>query len=161
MLCWFLLSCNVNVISIHICFSSWASLPPSPPISLRNHRAPAELPVSYSSFSTILYTVVYFCQCYSLNLSHPLLLPLCPQVHSLFLHLYSCPENRFISTIFSRFHMYVLVNIFSFFFSLSFWFVHIVWQNLGRVLQWNHLVLEIFLGNCIIISSISLIATRL
>ena len=84
----------------NISFSSWASLPPSPANSLSHHRAPAELPVLYSSFSTILYMVVYFCQCYSLNLSHPLLLPLCPQVHSLFLHLYSCPENRFISTIF-------------------------------------------------------------
>ena len=39
-------------------------------------------------------------QCYSLSLPHPLLPQLCPQVHSLQLHLYSCPANRFISTIF-------------------------------------------------------------
>ena len=38
-------------------------------------------------------------QCCSLNLFHPLLYPLCPQIHSLCLHLYSCPANRFISTI--------------------------------------------------------------
>ena len=36
----------------------------------------------------------------SLNVSHPLLPPLCPQVCSLLLHLFSGPENRFISTIF-------------------------------------------------------------
>ena len=32
-------------------------------------------------------------QCYILNLSHPLLPPLCPQVCSLCLHLYSCPAS--------------------------------------------------------------------
>ena len=42
---------------------------------------------------------VYICQCYSLTLSHPLLL-LCLQVHFLHLHLYLCPANRFIRTIF-------------------------------------------------------------
>ena len=41
------------------------------------------------------------CQCYSLRLSYPLLPPLCPQVPSLYLHLYYCPANikKFISTI--------------------------------------------------------------
>ena len=45
---------------------------------------------------------IYF-KCYSLNLSHtllPLLCLLCLEVCSLCLHLSSCPENRFISTIF-------------------------------------------------------------
>ena len=43
--------------------------------------------------------VVYICQCYSLSLSS--LLPLlCPQVCFLCLYLYSCPANRFVSTIF-------------------------------------------------------------
>ena len=41
--------------------------------------------------------------------SHPLLPPLCPQVCSLFLHLCSCPASRFISTSFSRFHIYALI----------------------------------------------------
>ena len=44
--------------------------------------------------------VVYICQCYSLSSSHPLLPLLCPEVHSLYLHLYSCPANRFTSTIY-------------------------------------------------------------
>ena len=39
-------------------------------------------------------------QWYSLKLFHPLLPPLFPQVFSLCLCLYSCPANRFISTIF-------------------------------------------------------------
>ena len=39
-------------------------------------------------------------QCYCLNFSCPLLPLLCPQVNSLCLCLYSCPANRFISTIF-------------------------------------------------------------
>ena len=43
---------------------------------------------------------MYMFQCYSLSLSHPLLLPLCLQVCSLCQHLYSCPANRFINTIF-------------------------------------------------------------
>ena len=34
------------------------------------------------------------CQCSSLNSSHPLLLPLCPQVCSVRLHLYSCSDFR-------------------------------------------------------------------
>ena len=47
----------------------------------------------------VLHMVVSKCQCYSLNLYHPLLPPVCSQVHSLCLHLQSCPANRFIMTI--------------------------------------------------------------
>ena len=62
--------------------------------------------------------VIYICQRYSLSLSHPLLSPLC-QSSLLYLSLYSYPANRFISTIFSRFHIYALIyNIYLF----SFWF---------------------------------------
>ena len=39
-------------------------------------------------------------QCYSPSSFHPLLAPRCPQACSLCGCLYSCPENRFISTIF-------------------------------------------------------------
>ena len=39
-------------------------------------------------------------QRYPLNSSHPFLPPLGPQVHSLHLRLYSCPADRFVSTIF-------------------------------------------------------------
>ena len=49
---------------------------------------------------SVLYIVMFMFQCYSLNLFHSLFLPLCPQVQSLQLHLYFCPANRFISTIF-------------------------------------------------------------
>ena len=62
--------------------------------------------VLFSSFSLALslsHVAVYTCQCYSLNLFHPLLLSLCP-VCSLCLCLYSCPANGFINSIFSRFH---------------------------------------------------------
>ena len=48
-------------------------------------------------------TVVYKCQCYSLNSSHSLLPQLCPQVLSLHLCLYSCPAH------FPRFHIYALI----------------------------------------------------
>ena len=44
--------------------------------------------------------VMYLFQCFSFNPLHPLHPPLCPQVHSLCLHLYSCPANTFISNIF-------------------------------------------------------------
>jgi len=60
-----------------------------------------ELPLFYSNFPiAILHMVMYMFQCYSFNLSHPLLPSLCPQVCSLGRCLYSCPANRFISTIF-------------------------------------------------------------
>ena len=42
---------------------------------------------------------------------HPLPLPLRPQVHSLHLHLCSCPANRFIGTIFHVLIFKVLVQI--------------------------------------------------
>ena len=50
--------------------------------------------------------VVYICQCYSLSSSHPLLPLLCPHTHSPCLHLYSCPANRFICAILSRFYTF-------------------------------------------------------
>ena len=43
---------------------------------------------------------VYMSQCYAIDLSQPLLPPLCPQVSSLCLPLFSHLANRFISTIF-------------------------------------------------------------
>ena len=44
--------------------------------------------------------IVYICQCYFLNLSHPLLPVLCPPGHSLCRHLHFFSVSRFISTIF-------------------------------------------------------------
>ena len=88
---------------------SWASLHPHP-TPLGHHRVLARPPVLDSSSPLTAYFthVVYICQCYFLTLSQ--LLPLLwPQVCSLYLRLYSCPANRFISTIFSRFHIYALI----------------------------------------------------
>ena len=55
---------------------------------------------------------------------------LCPQVHSLQLHLYSCPAPRFIRTIFFflRFLIYVLAYSICFSFSDL---LHSVWHTLG------------------------------
>ena len=61
------------------------SLPPEPPGLIT---------------SCLFHTWWYICQYCPLNSSHSLLPQLCPQFHSLNLHLYSCAANRFISTIF-------------------------------------------------------------
>ena len=77
------------------------SYPPSDPTLLGLHRAPSwtscaiqQLPTSYlfPHGSVHTSTPVFL---------HPtLLLPLCPHILSLHLHLYSCPVNRFICAIF-------------------------------------------------------------
>ena len=54
--------------------------------------------IAVSHWLSLSHMVVYICQCYSLNWSHPLFLRLCPQDCPLCLCLYSCPANRFIST---------------------------------------------------------------
>ena len=82
----------------HIPFLSSLTLT-SHPSRLSQHRA--EPAVLHGSFPpSVLHMVVYMCRCYSLNSSHPLLPPLCPHAHSLHLCLFSCPANRFISTVF-------------------------------------------------------------
>ena len=53
--------------------------------------------------------LMYIFQCHFLNSSQPLLPLLCSQVYSLHLCLCACPTNRFTSTFFSRFHIYVLI----------------------------------------------------
>ena len=78
-----------------------------------------ELPESYRRFPlAILWVVMYMFQCYSLNSSHPLLPPLCPQVCSLCLCLHCYPTNRFISTIFLD-SIYIYALIYDICFSLS------------------------------------------
>ena len=91
---------------IEPCISSLLGLSPTltpipiiPPLwVITEHRADSlcsqQLPAS-----SLLYTAC-ICRCYSLSLSHPLLPSLRPQVLSLCQHLYSCPENRFICTIY-------------------------------------------------------------
>ena len=105
MLCQFLLYTQVNqpyaYISSHI--PSLLSLLPSslshPSRSLQSTKLISLCYAAASHQLTILHSVVYICQCYS----HFAKLPpptLCPQVHSLCRHLYSCPATRFISTTF-------------------------------------------------------------
>ena len=67
--------------------------------------------------------IVYVYQHYSFNLSPSLLPPLRPQDHALRLCLYSCPANKFISTIFldSRFCMYNIWYLFFSFWLTSLW----------------------------------------
>ena len=66
---------------------------------------------------SILHMMVYIYQNDFLHSSRPLLPLLCPQVHVLHLCLHSFPANRFIITIFYRFHIYAL--IYNICFSLS------------------------------------------
>ena len=122
-LSWFLPYINMNQTGIHICPHP---LEP-PPIS---HFIPSlqivtdhcvVLPVSYSKFPPIIYLTygnIYEFQCYNLKSSHFPLPPLCPQVCSLCLCLYSCPTNRFIGIIFVDFldHIDALYVILAFLF---------------------------------------------
>ena len=92
-------------ITIHISSATWASFPSSHHTALGNHRVPSRTPVLYRNFSPAIYFThdVYICIYMSMLLphsSHALHPPLCPQVHTLQLHLHSFPANRFISTIF-------------------------------------------------------------
>ena len=69
----------------------------------------------------------------------------CPQVHSLCLHLYSCPAPRFIKTIF--FYIpYICVSIWYLFFSHL---LHSVWQILGPSIsrQVTHFCFFLWLSN--------------
>ena len=92
--------------------SLWTSLPPSTP----SHASRLSQSTGRSSLChranshwlSVLHLVMYMFQCYSLNLSHPLLPPLCPQVCSLCLRLCCCSANRFISTL-SRFQIYAII----------------------------------------------------
>ena len=70
------------------------------PIPLGCLRAPVLgvlLHASNLHWSSILHTVMYMFQCYSLKLSHPGLLPLSPKVCSLCLHLLCCHACRIIA----------------------------------------------------------------
>ena len=111
MVCQFLLYNKVNQLYIYIYphIPSLLRLPPPtiPPLQVvTKHQA--DLPVLCSCFPLAIYFTfgsVYM----SMPLSdfvpaYPSPSP-CPQVHSLCLHLYSCPAPRFIRTIFSFFFL--------------------------------------------------------
>ena len=63
-----------------------------------------------SPWSPVLHIIMYMFQCYSLKSSHPYLLPLSPKVSSLYLCLLCCAASRtVITTVLSKFHIYVLI----------------------------------------------------
>ena len=90
-----------HIYNIYTYIPSLLRFPPTstPHPTVLEHRV--ELPVLHSDIPlALLHMVMYMLQCYSLDLSHPLPSLLCLQVCPLCLCLYSCPVNRFISTIF-------------------------------------------------------------
>ena len=92
-LCWFLLYNNVNQSWLYIYIPSHLSLPPNslshPSRSSQITRLGFLCYIASSHCLSILHIIVNICQCYFLNLSHPYLPLLCPQVHSLHLCLHS------------------------------------------------------------------------
>ena len=95
----------ILVICIHISLPSWPPSHISCPTPLGRHRAQLSslcyAAASHELFYTILRMVVYVCRCYSISSSRP---PLSYTPPCLFyLHFYSFPANRFISTICLRF----------------------------------------------------------
>ena len=104
MLCWFLLCNKVNQLYVYIYpyIPSVLHLPPTvpiPPLEVVT-KHPADLPVLYSCFPLVIY-FTFGSVDMSMLFSH--FIPAYPshspcQVHSLHLHLYSCPASRFIRT---------------------------------------------------------------
>ena len=89
-----------------ICVTPPSFEPPSnslpPPPSRLSWSTGFQFPTLYIKLAlTISFTDgIYMFQCYSFRSSHPLLLPLCPKVCSLWLCLLRCPAHRIIGTIF-------------------------------------------------------------
>ena len=109
MLCWILPYNNVNQPYVYICALRLEPPSPTPFHPSGSSQSTKLSSLCYKEVScklSILHMVAYTHQSPSPNLSHPPLTSLCPQVHSVSLCLYSCPMNRFISTIVSRFHIY-------------------------------------------------------
>ena len=93
-------------IVIHVSPHPGPSPPPSHLIPLGCPRAPALGTLLHASnlhWSSILRTVMYMFQWYSLKSSHPHLLLLSPKVCSLHLCLLCCPVCRIIATVFLNF----------------------------------------------------------
>ena len=126
MLCWSLGHNNLdNCVHTHTHIHSLLCFPPTPPSHpSRSSQSTKMSSMCYTAAShllSVLHRVIYICQCYFLNSSHPLTPQTpCPQVRSPHLFFYFCPESRFISTIFldsiyifnfSRFHIYAFFQI--------------------------------------------------
>ena len=129
MLCQFLLYNKVNQLYVYIYphIPSLLHFPPILPIPhlqvVTKHRA--DLPMRCSCFPLAIYFTlgsVYMSMLLSFCPSLPFP-PLCPQVHSIRLCLYSCPAPRFIRTIFFLFQIpYICVSIW-YLFSLLTYFI--------------------------------------
>ena len=97
------------------------------------HRRTVQPQKEKAAQTHISHPVVYIGQCHTLNPSHPLLLPLSPQLRSLCLRLYFCPANRFLCTVFldSRYlcsqTIFVLVFLAGF---TLFWTTYFSWSQL-------------------------------
>ena len=88
-------------IFIHVSPPPWDSLPTPSPSSRSSQRTEAPCVNTATSHGlSVLHIVMYMFQYYSLNSSHSLLPPAMSKIFSFCLRLYSCPSNRFISTIF-------------------------------------------------------------
>ena len=101
--------------------------PPSHPSKLSQSWSPCAMQQLPTSHPFYIWQCIYVNATLSLRPSFPF--PPCPQVHSLHLHLYSCPATRFIDTIFLKIP-YICVSIW-YCFSLSD-LLHSVWQTLGQ-----------------------------
>ena len=109
--------------------SSLSPLPASYPS--RSSEYQTGLPVIHSNFPhpSILYPIMYTCWCYFFHLALTLPPKLCPQVHSLHLHLLSFPSDRFIDIIFLD-YMCVCVSVLIYYVSFPD-LLHYVQQALG------------------------------
>ena len=109
MLCQFLLCNSVNQLYVYPLLLSL----PSPPQPSRSSQSTKLSSLCYTAAS---HQLGVYAKCYALNQS-PSLLP-CPHVHKsiLCLLLYSCPANRFFSTIVFQIP-YICINIQYLFFS--------------------------------------------
>ena len=86
-------------------------LPPHP-IPQGHPNAPALSTLPHASnldWRSISQTIIYMFQCYSLKSSHLRLLPQSPKVCFFYLCFFCCLTYRVIITIFSKFHIYVLI----------------------------------------------------
>ena len=118
MLCQFLLSNKVNHLYVYI-YPHIPSLPPSLSHPSRSSQSTELISLCYvAAFPRDIYLEfgsVYMSMLLSLHPSFPLP-TLSPQVHSLCLHNYSCPDTRFISTVFFQIP-YICISIRYLFFS--------------------------------------------
>ena len=111
---WFLPYINMNQPLVFMWLPSWTSLPPPSP----SHPSglSALLQVSNLHWSSILHTVIYRFQCYSLKSYHPHLLSQSSKVCSLYQYFFCCLAYRVFVTIFlnSRYMYNILYWCFSF-----------------------------------------------